>query len=203
MGKGLDAPKHNPADPQAWLAGSNHPYAPFPGNALKWESRVWDDGTTYGITCLHDEPAHAPIAVKQLLINPKLVNCERNAQMWRSSCGHCLTHTPPAQPAALYVIAGMRGWHERACPTARASWSLATARAADSSASIAATSACMTHMCSAHMQCTRVSPNRRGQEPIRAFHTAACKPDTEVLPAAGTRASLRTALRTGWACTRA
>ena len=51
MGKGLDAPKHNPSDPQAWLAGSNHPYAPFPGNALKWESRVWDDGTTYGV-CL-------------------------------------------------------------------------------------------------------------------------------------------------------
>jgi hypothetical protein len=55
VGKGLDAPRHNPADPQAYLAGSNHPYAPFPGNALKWESRVWDDGTTYAlfsISCL-------------------------------------------------------------------------------------------------------------------------------------------------------
>ena len=46
VGKGLQAPRHNPLDPQVYLAGSNHPYAPFPGNALKWESRVYDDGTT-------------------------------------------------------------------------------------------------------------------------------------------------------------
>ena len=37
----------NPRDPQWWLAGSVHPYAPFVGNALKWESYVYDDGTTY------------------------------------------------------------------------------------------------------------------------------------------------------------
>jgi hypothetical protein len=29
-----------------WLAGSTHPYAPFVGNALKWESFAYDDGTT-------------------------------------------------------------------------------------------------------------------------------------------------------------
>lgn len=46
VGKGLDAAKHNPIDPQAYLAGSQHPLSPFPGNALKWESRVYDDGTT-------------------------------------------------------------------------------------------------------------------------------------------------------------
>ena len=46
VGKGIDAPRHRPDDPQQWLAGSNHPYAPFPGNALKWESWVYDDGTT-------------------------------------------------------------------------------------------------------------------------------------------------------------
>ena len=47
VGKGVDAPRHRPLDPQTWLIGSNHPYSPFPGNALKWESWVWDDGTTY------------------------------------------------------------------------------------------------------------------------------------------------------------
>lgn len=36
----------NPRDPQWWLAGSVHPYAPFVGNPLKWESNVYDDGTT-------------------------------------------------------------------------------------------------------------------------------------------------------------
>ncbi|CAL5219290.1 g1095 [Coccomyxa viridis] len=51
VGKGIDAPRHRPDDPQQWLAGSNHPYAPFPGNALKWESWVYDDGTTFeGLT---------------------------------------------------------------------------------------------------------------------------------------------------------
>jgi len=46
VGKGLKAHRYNPSDPQYYLAGSNHPYAPFPGNALKWESVVFDDGTT-------------------------------------------------------------------------------------------------------------------------------------------------------------
>ena len=36
---------HPPAS-QWWLAGSNHPYAPFVGNALKWQSYAYDDGTT-------------------------------------------------------------------------------------------------------------------------------------------------------------
>ncbi|KAK9850798.1 hypothetical protein WJX84_009215 [Apatococcus fuscideae] len=44
---GLDAHKQNPDDPQWHLADSFHPYAPFPGNAIKWESYVYDDGTTY------------------------------------------------------------------------------------------------------------------------------------------------------------
>ncbi len=46
VGKGLDAYRHSPKDPQHYLAGSQHPYAPFVGNALKWESVVYDDGTT-------------------------------------------------------------------------------------------------------------------------------------------------------------
>lgn len=51
VGRGLEAPRKSPKDPQSWLAGSNHPYAPFTGNALKWESWVYDDGTTFeGLT---------------------------------------------------------------------------------------------------------------------------------------------------------
>lgn len=31
----------------AWrLAGSVHPYAPFTGNSLQWNSYVYDDGST-------------------------------------------------------------------------------------------------------------------------------------------------------------
>uniref|UniRef100_A0A7S1XBJ9 Uncharacterized protein n=1 Tax=Tetraselmis chuii TaxID=63592 RepID=A0A7S1XBJ9_9CHLO len=47
VGRGLDAPAYNPRDPQGYLEGSNHPYAPFTGNAYKWGSYVYDDGTTY------------------------------------------------------------------------------------------------------------------------------------------------------------
>lgn len=46
VGKALDAATKSPKDPQAYLAQSNHPVAPFVGNALKWESYVYDDGTT-------------------------------------------------------------------------------------------------------------------------------------------------------------
>lgn len=46
VGKGSNAALLSPSDPQWWLAGSTHPYAPFVGNALKWESNVYDDGTT-------------------------------------------------------------------------------------------------------------------------------------------------------------
>ena len=46
VGKGSAAPAVSSKDPQWWLAGSVHPYAPFVGNALKWESYAYDDGTT-------------------------------------------------------------------------------------------------------------------------------------------------------------
>lgn len=46
VNKAGDAPMHAPNDPQWWLVGSNHPYAPFVGNALKWQSFAYDDGTT-------------------------------------------------------------------------------------------------------------------------------------------------------------
>lgn len=45
-GKGTDAHLYSPKDPQWWFAGSTHPYAPFVGNALVWESHAYDDGTT-------------------------------------------------------------------------------------------------------------------------------------------------------------
>lgn len=44
VGKGVGGPAG--VDPQWWLAGSTHPYAPYVGNALKWESYAYDDGTT-------------------------------------------------------------------------------------------------------------------------------------------------------------
>ena len=46
VGKGGMAGAISRDNPQWWLAGSLHPYAPFPGNALKWNSFVYDDGTT-------------------------------------------------------------------------------------------------------------------------------------------------------------
>ena len=42
VGKGLQAKS------QTDLIGSNHPVAPFVGNALEWSSYVYDDGTTCG-----------------------------------------------------------------------------------------------------------------------------------------------------------
>eukprot|EP00210_Caulerpa_lentillifera_P001035 g998.t1 len=54
--KGLRAPARCPNDPQAYLQRSNHPYAPFPGNALTWESYVYDDGTTYEGLCREEVP---------------------------------------------------------------------------------------------------------------------------------------------------
>lgn len=48
VGRGLVEARVNcPEDPQWYFAFSDHPLAPFPGNALKWESFVYDDGTTY------------------------------------------------------------------------------------------------------------------------------------------------------------
>ena len=46
VGTGARGFIEHPEFPQAYLEGSNHPYAPFPGNALKWESFVFDDGTS-------------------------------------------------------------------------------------------------------------------------------------------------------------
>ncbi|KAK9805746.1 hypothetical protein WJX73_005145 [Symbiochloris irregularis] len=47
VGTGVRGFLDDPDNPQAYLEGSNHPYAPFPGNALKWESFVFADGTSY------------------------------------------------------------------------------------------------------------------------------------------------------------
>ena len=46
VGRALNARKKKPKDPQTFLWNSNHPYSPFVGNALKWDSYVYDDGTT-------------------------------------------------------------------------------------------------------------------------------------------------------------
>lgn len=54
--KASNAARKSPADPQWWLAGSTHPYAPFVGNALKWESYCYDDGTTCVARGFHSPP---------------------------------------------------------------------------------------------------------------------------------------------------
>lgn len=38
--------KFIPEDPQWYMAGTNHPISPFPGDGMEWESNVYDDGTT-------------------------------------------------------------------------------------------------------------------------------------------------------------
>ncbi|CAG9466398.1 unnamed protein product [Pedinophyceae sp. YPF-701] len=47
VGQGYGAYALKPLNPQDYLAGSHHPYAPFPGQPLRWQSYVYDDGTTY------------------------------------------------------------------------------------------------------------------------------------------------------------
>eukprot|EP00877_Chromochloris_zofingiensis_P004493 jgi/Chrzof1/14044/Cz08g22120.t1 len=46
VGAGLGLKAEDPVNPQYSLRHSNHPLAPFPGEALKWSSFVYDDGTT-------------------------------------------------------------------------------------------------------------------------------------------------------------
>lgn len=46
VGAGLGLKQEDPMNWQYNLRHSNHPLAPFPGEALKWNSYVYDDGTT-------------------------------------------------------------------------------------------------------------------------------------------------------------
>jgi hypothetical protein len=46
VGAGLGLKQEDPMNWQYSLRHSNHPLAPFPGEALKWSSYVYDDGTT-------------------------------------------------------------------------------------------------------------------------------------------------------------
>lgn len=46
VGLGVTGHLFNPENPQEHLQNSFHPYAPFPGNALKWRSNLYADGTT-------------------------------------------------------------------------------------------------------------------------------------------------------------
>lgn len=51
VGAGIGLKDEDPLNPQWSLRHSNHPLAPFPGEALRWSSYVWADGTTYeGLT---------------------------------------------------------------------------------------------------------------------------------------------------------
>ena len=46
VGLGVTGHLYEPENPQSHLQYSFHPQTPFPGNALKWRSYVYDDGTT-------------------------------------------------------------------------------------------------------------------------------------------------------------
>ena len=46
VGAGLGLDAEDPVNPQYSLRHSAHPLAPFPGEALKWASYAYDDGTT-------------------------------------------------------------------------------------------------------------------------------------------------------------
>jgi hypothetical protein len=46
VGAGLGLQAEDPFNPQYSLRHSAHPLAPFPGEAIKWASYVYDDGTT-------------------------------------------------------------------------------------------------------------------------------------------------------------
>lgn len=46
VGAGLGLRREDPINPQYSLRHSVHPLAPFPGEALKWASYVYPDGTT-------------------------------------------------------------------------------------------------------------------------------------------------------------
>eukprot|EP00884_Botryococcus_braunii_P004791 jgi/Botrbrau1/14312/Bobra.0287s0005.1 len=51
VGKGWRAAVKHYWCPQAGVTGSQHPYGSFPGNALKWDSYVFDDASTFeGLT---------------------------------------------------------------------------------------------------------------------------------------------------------
>ncbi|EFN51473.1 hypothetical protein CHLNCDRAFT_140223 [Chlorella variabilis] len=63
VAKAGNAALYAPDQPQWWLAGSNHPYAPFVGNALKWESFAYDDGTTYEGLMLNSIPHNKGVLV--------------------------------------------------------------------------------------------------------------------------------------------
>jgi hypothetical protein len=46
VGAGLGLKYEDPINPQWSLRHTNHPLAPFPGEALKWSSFLYDDGTS-------------------------------------------------------------------------------------------------------------------------------------------------------------
>lgn len=46
VGAGLGLDVEDPVNPQYSLRHSNHPLAPFPGEAIRWSSFAYDEGTT-------------------------------------------------------------------------------------------------------------------------------------------------------------
>lgn len=50
-------PKRFKVEPQAFLEATHLPYAPFPGDTLRWDSWVWHDASMYALLELFDECA--------------------------------------------------------------------------------------------------------------------------------------------------
>lgn len=47
VGKAREIPDAFENSPQAYLEATHHPYAPFTGDTIHWNSWVYDDATTY------------------------------------------------------------------------------------------------------------------------------------------------------------
>jgi hypothetical protein len=49
VGKAREIPDAFEDCPQSYLEATHHPYAPFTGDAILWNSWVYDDATTYDL----------------------------------------------------------------------------------------------------------------------------------------------------------
>lgn len=55
VGKAREIPDAFENSPQAYLEATHHPYAPFTGDTVHWNSWVYDDATTCVLPLLNSE----------------------------------------------------------------------------------------------------------------------------------------------------
>lgn len=77
VGKAREIPDAFENSPQAYLEATHHPYAPFTGDTVHWNSWVYDDATTYGNhafdaiygrTCCVGLPMYAGTDLAQIML---------------------------------------------------------------------------------------------------------------------------------------